>query len=116
MKKDRNTFFQTASMSSQNVMPNFPTQQPFINPYYNQMNPQIQASQASQSFYAGPDPSLNNQNSYINNSNNYFDDLENHLSKIERQLNRLDSRITKLENNLNLNLSDNDYSSKMYMV
>ncbi len=111
MKKDRNTFFQSAGMTSQTIMPNYQMPLPNNNPYFNQGPAPVQASQASQSFYSGPD-----LNYMANPNNNYYDDLDNHLSKIERQLNRLDSRITKIENNLNLNLSDNDYSSKMYMV
>lgn len=98
MLRNRNSFFQEASMSSQAIMPNMNI------PIY-PTNSGINAAQASQSYYSGPMP---NQNS------NFFDDYDNRLAKLERQFNRLDARITKLENSNKL--ESIDMSSNMYMV
>jgi len=94
MLRNRNSFFQEASMSSQSFMPN-------MMPYY---NAPVNASQASQSYYSGPMP----------NQYNNFDDYESRIAKLERQINRLDARITKLENSSKL--ESVDISSNMYMV
>lgn len=109
MKKDRNTFFSDAHMQTQSYMPNM-QQMPM---YPNNNFAPYQASQASQSFYAGPNP---NQATYQDSN---YSELDNRLAKIERQINRLDSRITRLENNSNLGnniQTENNYSSNMYMV
>ncbi len=111
MKKDRNTFFQSAGMTSQTVMPNMNMMQPMNQPYiYNQMPAPVQASQASQSFYSGPDLPIYNQQIPSN-----YNDIEARIDQLELQINRLDSRIAKIENQINMN-NDNNYSSKMYMV
>lgn len=108
MKKDRNTFFSDAHMQSQTYMPNMNMNMPM----YNQGYAPYQASQASQSFYAGPTPTQNYQDSS-------YSELDSRLAKIERQINRLDSRITRLENgngNLGMIEKDTNFSSSMYMV
>ena len=115
MKKDRNTFFSEAQMSTQNYFPG-----------PNNMNMQManapfQSAQASQSFYSGPAinptqtpmPIYNNQNYDYN----YYSEIENRLAKIERQINRLESRVSKLESQTFY--SNDDYSNgndTMYMV
>lgn len=109
MKKDRNTFFSEAGMSTQNYFPN-----PNMN--IASANAPYQAAQASQSFYAGPGPAMpmyNNQNYDYNQLN----EIENRIAKIERQINRLDSRISKLESQTFY--SNDNYDSTnggMYMV
>ena len=97
MLRNRNSFFQEASMSSQSIIPNMAMYQ----------TPGVNAAQSSQSYYSGPMP---NQNMY----NNLMDDYDNKLAKLERQINRLDARITKLENSSKL--ESIDMSSNMYMV
>ena len=97
MLRNRNSFFQEASMSTQSFMPN-------MMPYRNYYNGPVNASQASQSYYSGPIP----------NQNNNFDDYESRIAKLERQINRLDARISKLENSSKL--ESVDISSNMYMV
>ena len=99
MLRNRNSFFQEASMSTQSFMPN-------MMPYPTNFNMPVNASSASQSYYSGPVP---NQQNYNN-----FDDYDNRLAKIERQINRLDARISKLENASKL--ESVDISSNMYMV
>lgn len=98
MKRDRNTFFADSNMQGVNYMPG-------------NMGAPYQMSQASQSFYAGPNPNAN-QMSYQESN---YSELDNRLSKIERQINRLDSRITRLENNSTF-LDKDNYSNGMYMV
>ena len=98
MLRNRNSFFQEASMSTQNFIPNM---MPYQNPY----NGPVNASQASQSYYSGPMPNQNNYN---------YDDYESRIAKLERQINRLDARISKLENSAKL--ESVDISSNMYMV
>ena len=98
MLRNRNSFFQEASMSTQSFMPNM-----MPNPTY--YNAPVNASQASQSYYSGPMPNQTNYN---------FDDYENRIAKLERQINRLDARISKLENSSKL--ESVDISSNMYMV
>ena len=116
MKKDRNSFFSNAQMTQSSYMPNqmMPMQQGMP---YNQGYAPYQASQASQSFYAGPLPT---SNTYPNNTyqESNYGELDNRLAKIELQINRLDSRVTRLENNANINTlsDDQNYSSSMYMV
>ena len=106
MKRDRNTFFSDAHMQSQTYMPDMNMNMPMMNQGY----APYQASQASQSFYAGPTPTQNYQDSN-------YSELDNRLAKIERQINRLDSRITRLENgNLGMIEKDTNFSSSMYMV
>ena len=97
MLRNRNSFFQEASMSSQSFMPNM---------NYPMFNQPINAAQASQSYYSGP---ILNQM-----QNNDFDEIDNKIAKLERQINRLDARITKLENSSKL--ESIDMSSNMYMV
>lgn len=104
MKKDRNSFFQSANMAAQSYYPN-QMMNPNVAPY--------QASQANQSFYAGPVPN-NNMNNMSNM--NTTDSLDNRLTKIERQIHKLDARITKLEG-VNTNTTDIDaYDSSLYML
>ena len=97
MLRNRNSFFQEASMSSQSIMPNMPMYP---------TSPGINAAQATQSYYSGPTIYPNYQNS--------FDEYESRIAKLERQINRLDARITKLENSTKL--ESIDMSSNMYMV
>ena len=80
MRKNRNTFFSEANMSYANYNPNM-----------NMMsaNAPFEASTAYNSFYAGPNPGVNQ---YTSSS-----DIDSRLAKIERQLNRLEHRISKLE-------------------
>ncbi len=101
MLKNRNSFFQEASMSTQSFMPNMN-----MNPYPMPQAP-YSAAQASQSYYSGP--AINQGSNYYNN-----EDYENRLAKLERQINRLDARISKLENSNKL--ESIDISSNMYMV
>lgn len=98
MLRNRNSFFQEASMSSQSFMPN-------MMPYPNYYNGPVNASQASQSYYSGPIP---------NQSVGSFDEYESRIAKLERQINRLDARISKLENSSKI--ESVDISSNMYMV
>ena len=98
MLRNRNSFFQEASMSSQSFMPNINV------PIY--PTPGVNAAQASQSYYSGPAINQGYQNT--------FDDYESRIAKLERQINRLDARITKLENSNKL--ESIDMSSNMYMV
>lgn len=117
MKKDRNTFFSSANMSQSSYMPNMmPNAMPGAMP--NNFAP-YQEAQASQSFYAGPNPNANMYNN--NNYDTSYSELDNRLAKIERQINRLDSRITRLENasntsNVTNNITESNYSNSMYMV
>ena len=97
MLRNRNSFFQEASMSTQSYMPN-------MIPYQPNFNTPVNAAQASQSYYSGPMP----------NQNNYFEDYESRIAKLERQINRLDARISKLENSSKI--ESVDISSNMYMV
>lgn len=100
MRKDRNTFFQEAQSSSMGYMPN-QNMMPNGYPY--------QATQASNTFYAGPDLAMNMNN-----------DLESRLAKIERQIHRLESRVSKLETNLPLSYTSGDdidvTTNSMYMI
>lgn len=101
MKKDRNTFFNEANFSQSSFVPNMPA---MPMPYAN-------STQASQSFYAGPNPTPNfNQG----NVNDYASDLESRLSKIERQINRMDARISKLESKDFT--TDTSLNNNMYML
>lgn len=106
MKKDRNTFFQEAQMSSANYFPN---------PNMNMMsaNSPTVASQASQSFYSGPGFYPNN----MTYQGNYpTSDLESRLAKMERQINRLEARVNKLENQATYQIDEYDNQTNMYMV
>ena len=108
MKKDRNTFFSEAGMSTQSYFPG---------PNMNMVsaNAPYQAAQASQSFYAGPNmPMYNNQNYDYNQ----FTEIENRIAKIERQINRLESRISRLESQTFYSNDNYDSSNSggMYMV
>lgn len=98
MRKNRNSFFSESNMSYQNYNPNM-----------NMMgaNAPFEASTAYNSFYAGPNPGMNQ---YTNSS-----DLESRLAKIERQLNRLDHRISKLEAN-DYTIDEIDNTTNMYML
>ena len=95
MLRNRNSFFQEASMNTQSFMPNMAYAGTV--PY--------SSAQSSQSYYQGPMP---NQNNYP------IEDLEGRIAKLERQINRLDARISKLENSTKL--ESIDMSSNMYMV
>ncbi len=115
MKKDRNTFFSEASMSSQNYFPG-----PNMN--MQMANAPFQSAQASQSFYSGPaqmpmQGQMPNFNTNQNYDYNMFNEIENRMAKMERQINRLESRVSKLESQTFY--SNDDYSSgndTMYMV
>ena len=102
MTRNRNSFFQEASMSSQFSMPNFQNQ------FIPQFQAPYQAASATQSYYSGP--TINQNDNYYNN----FEDYENRLAKLERQINRLDMRITKLENTNKV--ESIDINNSMYMV
>lgn len=116
MKKDRNTFFQEAQMSSASYFPNMmPYQNMGGMPMQAPMQAPIQAAQASQSFYAGP--------SYPNNgmmmpAQNDTSDLESRISKLERNMQRLDARISKLENSYPISTDNDTFNSatNMYMI
>lgn len=103
MKKDRNTFFQEAQMSSFNYYPN-PNQMNLMS-----ANMPTQASQSSQSFYAGPAPIGQNINSNYN-------DIEARIAKLERNMNRLETRLNKIENQSSTYIDEYDTSTNMYMV
>lgn|SRR5574344_1902191 len=103
MLRNRNTFFADQNYSAQSYMPN----QPINQVPYNQGAP-YQSSQASQSFYAGPNPYQGSP------TNQPINDYDNRLAKIERQINRLDARLTKLENASKI--TTDDISSSMYML
>lgn len=105
MKKNRNTFFQEAQMSSYNYYPN-PNQLNLVS-----ANMPTQASQSSQSFYAGPDPMMHQQN--INNS---YNETEARIAKLERQVSRLEARLNKLETQSNTYIDEFDTSTNMYMI
>lgn len=113
MKKDRNTFFSEANFSNQNYFPN---------PNMNMMaaNAPYQSAQASQSFYAGPNPMMGQmpiQNNLGTMDYNNYTDIENRISKIERQINRLESRVNKLESLTSYSTNDyNNGNDTMYMV
>lgn len=108
MKKDRNTFFQEAQMSSASYFPN-----PNMNMNMMSANSPTVASQASQSFYSGPGVYPNN----MMPSGNYpINDLESRLAKMERQINRLETRVSKLENQPNYQVDEYDNQTNMYMV
>ncbi len=112
MKKTRNAFFSEAQMSTQSY---YPQPQPMM---MNQMAGPYQASQSSQSFYAGPGVPAN----YNNNTNYGYDysstnDIDSRLSKIERQLNRIDARLNKLESSTYYTTDNIESSnSSLYMV
>ena len=104
MKKDRNAFFQEAQMSSFNYYPN-PNQMNLMS-----ANMPTQASQSSQSFYAGPVPM------YQQNQNTSYSDIEARIAKLERQVSRLETRLNKLETNGTTYIDEYDTSTNMYMV
>ena len=118
MRKDRNTFFAESNMYQNNYNPmmnqnSMAPNGPMINPA------PYQASQASQSFYAGPQPNQMMAPSFgtePTNTSNY----ESRLAKLERQIRRIETRINKLEGNLGTFSSveeiDASISSSMYMV
>lgn len=113
MKKDRNTFFSEASMSSQNYFPG-----PNMN--MQMANAPFQSAQASQSFYSGPanmQMPMQGGAPIQNYGYNPYTEIESRLAKIERQINRLDSRVSKLESQTFY--SNDDYTNgndSMYMV
>lgn len=114
MKKDRNTFFSEAGMSTQSYFPNPNLNMPIANQPF-------QSAQASQSFYAGPAINPNAMNFPTNNYGNYdynaFTEIENRIAKIERQINRLESRVNKLESQTFYSTDDyNSGNDTMYMV
>lgn len=100
MKKDRNTFFQEAQSSSLNYFPNQVQMMPSA-------NMPTQASQSTQSFYAGPSP--------IFPQNNY-NDYEARLAKLERNMSRLENRISRLESQNSFSSDDINDSTNMYMI
>ncbi|MBQ4583965.1 MAG: hypothetical protein IJA94_03670 [Bacilli bacterium] len=106
MKKDRNTFFQEAQMSSASYFPN---------PNMNMMsaNSPTVASQASQSYYSGPGVYPNNM---MPSGNYALNDLESRLAKMDRQINRLETRVNKLENQATCQIDNYDNQTNMYMV
>ena len=111
MKKSRNAFFSEAQMSTQSY---YPQPQPMM---MNQQAP-YQASQSSQSFYAGPGiPNNYNQNTNYGYDYSTTNDIETRLSKIERQLNRIDARLNKLESTTYYTTDNIENSnSSLYMV
>lgn len=113
MKKDRNTFFSEAQMSTQNYFPN-------QNMNMQLANAPFQSAQASQSFYSGPNP-MQQQMPIYNTGQNYdytgYNEIESRLAKIERQINRLESRVSKLESQTLYSTNDyNNGNDTMYMV
>lgn len=104
MKKNRNTFFQEAQMSSFNYYPN-PNQMNLMS-----TNMPTQASQSSQSFYAGPAPM------YQQTQNTGYSDIEARIAKLERQVSRLETRLNKLESQGSTYIDEYDTSTNMYMV
>jgi len=111
MKKDRNTFFSEASMSTQNYFPGPNNMNMQI------ANPPFQSAQASQSFYSNPSILPQNNMPYIDNQNYIsYTEIENRIAKIERQINRLESRINKLESQTIYSNDDYKGNDGMYMV
>lgn len=104
MKKNRNTFFQEAQMSSFNYYPE-PNQMNLMS-----ANMPTQASQSSQSFYAGPAPM------YQQNQTVGYSDIEARIAKLERQVSRLETRLNKLESQGSTYIDEYDTSTNMYMV
>lgn len=104
MKKDRNTFFSEAGFNQTNFVPNFNSNFP--------MGGNLNQAQASQSFYSGPAPMMN-QNNY---GNDYMSEIESRLSKIERQINRIDARINRLESKGLMTTENYDSTTNMYML
>ncbi len=106
MRKERNTFFSEAQMSSNSgFIPN----QMYNNPnmMMNGPVPFQNSAQTSQSFYAGAAPV----------PNNFGTDVETRLSKIERQLNRIETRLSKLESSTLYSSDAIDVNAtNMYMV
>jgi len=96
MLRNRNSFFQEASMNTSNYYQGIPNYQ-----YMAQGGP-VSFGNASQSYYNGPSPYNN------------IDDYDSRIAKLERQINRLDARISKLENSNKI--ESIDMSSNMYMV
>lgn len=91
MRKNRNTFFAESNANYQG---------------YNPMaaNGPYQASNYSNSFYAGPIP-------------NDYNDISQRLAKIERQISRIEHRLNKLEAN-NVKSTDDfeETTNNMYMI
>lgn len=112
MKKDRNTFFNEANFSQASYM-GTPNIQPGMMPQNFGGSPTYSGSQASQSFYSGPVPMM--QNSNMMPSDN-MSDMESRMAKIERQINRLDARISKLENKGLMTTENYDNTTNMYML
>lgn len=107
MKKDRNTFFSEAGFNQTNFIPNYPTNYP--------MGGNLSQAQASQSFYSGPAPMMNQgMNNY--GGSDYMSEIESRLSKIERQINRMDARINKLESKGLVSTENYDNTTNMYML
>ena len=99
MKKTRNSFFTEANQTTQ------------YNPNMMMGPAPYQASTAYNSFYAGPNPMMQQQGLMPES------DIENRLAKIERQINRLDHRISKLESQTNTVIDDYDTNTtNMYML
>lgn len=108
MKRDRNTFFGEAQMSTTSIMPNMMPQMPQM-PQYGMQAP-MQAAQASQSFYAGPTPTM--QQPYYGDTGQHSE-LESRIAKLERNMQRLEARVGKLESNASLSTND---VTNMYMI
>jgi hypothetical protein len=103
MKKDRNAFFQEASMSASGYLQNPAMMNPnmYQNPY---------AAQQMPNNGMAPMP--------INNTASANTEYDSRLSKIERQINRMEVRLSKLES-LSGNIGTIDDSinnSSMYMI
>lgn len=111
MKKDRNTFFNEANFSQASYM-GTPNMQPQMMPQ-NFGAPTYSGSQASQSFYSGPVPMMQNNGGMPTDN---ISDIESRMSKIERQMNRLDARISKLENKGLMTTENYDNTTNMYML
>lgn len=117
MKKDRNTFFGEASMStfSNQIQPQF------ASPYNYPINmPMGQAQYTQQSFSTGAYPTMNIP--VMNNAMaTDYSDLESRMAKMERQMNRLEQRIQKLESQTlsshnDYEINQNSNNNNMYMI
>lgn len=105
MKKDRNAFFSEAGFNQTNFVPNF-NQMP--------MGGNLSQAQASQSFYSGPAPIMNNNPNVY--GNDYMSEIESRLSKLERQINRIDARLNKIESKGLMTTENYDSTTNMYML
>lgn len=111
MKKNRNTFFNEANFSQSSYMGTPNMQSPMMGGNFN--TPTYSGAQASQSFYSGPMPMMQNSNMMPGDN---MSDMESRMAKIERQINRLDARISKLENKGLMTTENYDNTTNMYML